>query len=132
LFNGTVEAQDAMTEWDVYKNVLQRAWWTLPRTFLYLHLFFSKKKKIHSSKCLSLFFLQIVMVDYTSKAAASGLYFLNDCPCVGHTPLLNSHTHALSRHRIYSGTKKRQVFVAIHCTIMGAKSTAESMEDNRS
>jgi hypothetical protein len=36
----------AMIEQVVYKIVLQRAGWALPRPFLYIHLFFQNKKEV--------------------------------------------------------------------------------------
>jgi hypothetical protein len=41
LFNGTVEAQEAMVKQDVYKNVLQRVGWALPRHFC-INIYFFK------------------------------------------------------------------------------------------
>jgi hypothetical protein len=40
-----------MIEYDVYKNVLQRTGWTLPRPFLYIY--FAKKKKCNRAECFS-------------------------------------------------------------------------------
>jgi hypothetical protein len=52
LFNGTVEAYEAMTEYDVYKNVLQKAGWaSLGHFCIYIYFFkiknAGKRSQIH-------------------------------------------------------------------------------------